>query len=72
MNTEYATKLASTVSPSYLRGCHDGIRRALQCDLDPECQDHYGVQEYADWSEWRDILEAEMTSRNISFVRIIF
>ncbi len=65
----------SHFSENSLKSLHLAIRDCLEKDnaLEKEHKDFlYGVKVYSDWKEWRDILEKEMTDREISFEPIEF
>lgn len=66
----------SKMSEPLLRKLHDAIREADDDDAawrDAGCdpsQTHYGTRQYADWRDTRDVLEAEMHSRGMTFDHI--
>lgn len=62
------------LSERALKAMHEAIDRCLEKDLQNPTQNdpYYGVRDTADWTEWRDAIEAELTRRNLGFTPIIW
>jgi hypothetical protein len=60
------------LSNSGLTTLHNAIHDALKTDDEtpPDVDKPFGVRQFADWRDWGQWLETELTARKLSFVPV--
>jgi hypothetical protein len=72
MNNQVAECMAKNLTENSVKDLHDAIAKALLYDdMNPNKDyPYYGVREYQDWMDWKNILENAMIERKIPFQAI--
>ncbi|WP_137009475.1 hypothetical protein [Aquitalea aquatilis] len=67
-----AKELASNFTNETIQQLHEGVHKAFAVDAQtpPTSAAPYGIHSYADWQQWSDILEEELSKRAIPFTPV--